>query len=531
MITLPRWKIFSIILVCISALLFSIPNFLPSSVMKSFPAWFPQKKISLGLDLQGGSHLLLGVDLDSVRKERINALLDYVRQVLRQHHLGYLSLRSSLENEKEMVRFTLREVTKIDTLKKIIKEIDPLLEWQDNDKGEITLSYSKEAIANKNQAVINQSIEIIRRRIDETGTKEPTIQRQGEEFILVQLPGIENPEHVKQLIGKTAKLTFRLVDSSVTPTLEGETASSLPLGTEMLLTEEKESDGQAFYYGVKKAVAISGDLLVDAQPSFDENGRATVTFKLSSLGAQRFGQVTSENVGQPFAIVLDNKVISAPVIREPILGGTGMISGNFTVQQAQDLALLLRAGALPAPLNVLEERTVGPELGSDSIKMGSQATLISILLVALFMVVAYGGFGMFANIGVLFNILLLLASLSLLGATLTLPGIAGIALMVGMAVDANILIYERIREETRAGQRPAIAIDSGFKRAMATIVDSNLTTLIGAVLMYQFGTGPIRGFAVTLALGIIISMFTAITLTRVLIGSWLAWKKPKTLSI
>lgn len=531
MTAISKWKMGSTFLVCLSALVLSLPNFLPTQYMDALPHWFPKNKVNLGLDLQGGSHLLLGVDLENVRKERMNTLVDHLRQILRQQRLGYTNLKSSLENDQEIVHLTLRDVVKAESFKKIAQGIDPLLKCHITDTGQITLFYPKEAIDHKNQMVLNQSIEIIRRRIDETGTKEPTIQRQGHDFILVQLPGIENPEHVKELIGKTAKLSFRLVDTSVTPNTSFENSSSLPLGTEMLVTDEKEPGGLPFYYGVKKAIAVSGDMLTDAQPSFDENGHATVNFKLNSMGGQRFGQVTSENVGQPFAIVLDDKVISAPVIREPILGGTGMISGNFTVQQAQDLALLLRAGALPAPLTVLEERTVGPELGSDSIKMGSQATLISILLVGLFMIIAYGKFGIFANIGIVFNILLLLAVLSLLGATLTLPGIAGIALMVGMAVDANILIYERIREETRAGQRPAVAIDAGFKRAMATIIDSNLTTLIGAMLMYQFGTGPIRGFAVTLAVGIIISMFTAITLTRILITSWLAWKKPKTLAI
>ncbi|MBV8934281.1 MAG: protein translocase subunit SecD, partial [Alphaproteobacteria bacterium] len=376
---------------------------------------------------------------------------------------------------------------------------------------------------------VDQSIEIIRRRIDETGTKEPTIQREGSDRILVQLPGVDNPEHVKALLGRTAKLTFQLVDTTVS--LEDARRGRLPPGSEVLPAEEGRAgrSGPAAYV-VRKRVMVGGDTLVDAQPTF-QNNEPVVSFRFDSAGAKRFGDATRENVGKPFAIVLDNKVISAPVIREPILGGSGIISGSFTVQSASDLALLLRAGALPAPITILEERTVGPDLGADSIHAGAVASIVGVILVVVFMFLFYGLFGVFADIALIFNLCLMLGSLSLLGATLTLPGIAGIALTMGMAVDANVLIYERIREEVRAGRTMLSALDAGFKRAFGTILDSHITTLVAGALMFWLGSGPVKGFAVTLSIGVLTSLFSAILVTRLLIVTWLRQWKPRVIPI
>jgi preprotein translocase subunit SecD len=531
MLYIARWKVWGTVGVCLLGIWLSLPTFFSEATLSQMPSWFPRQRLSLGLDLQGGSHLLLGVDLKAVAQERMTNMVDALRQSLRKAQVGYTGLTTLQTPQGPAITLNLRDTSHLETLKRVVKEVDVDLTVASTDQT-ITITYPQTVWQARNRSVVDQSIEIVRRRIDETGTREPTIQRHGEDAILVQLPGIQDPQRVKDLLGRTAKLTLRLIDPTVGYDMSLTAHSIPPVGAEILPGDDTSANNsQPVYFAVKKTAAVSGDMLIDAQPAFDEYNRATVVFKLDSIGAKRFADVTRENVGRPFAIVLDNKVICAPVIREPIPGGTSQISGNFTVQQAQDLALLLRAGALPAPLTILEERTVGPELGSDSIEAGSRSTMIAVILVAIFMLVAYSLFGVFANIAVVFNIIFLLASLCLLQATLTLPGIAGIALTVGMAVDANILIYERIREELRNGQKIAIAVDSGFTRAMATIIDSNLTTLIGALLMYQFGTGPIRGFAVSLALGIIISMFTAVSLTRVMVVSWLRWRKPKELSI
>ncbi|MGF1609256.1 MAG: protein translocase subunit SecD [Kiloniellales bacterium] len=364
----------------------------------------------------------------------------------------------------------------------------------------------------------------MRRRIDETGTREPSIQRQGDTRILVQLPGVRDPERIKELLGKTAKLTFRFVEEDVLP------GGPIPAGAELLPLAPGEASRGESELVIRKRVMVSGDTLVDAQATFQDN-QPVVSFRFDTVGAKRFGDATRDNVGRRFAIVLDDQVISAPVIREPILGGSGVISGSFTVQQVQDLALLLRAGALPAPLTIMEERTVGPGLGADSIEAGRIASILGLVFVVVFMAATYGLFGLLANVALLVNLVLLVAALSALQATLTLPGIAGIVLTIGMAVDANVLIFERIREEVRNGRGPVSAIDAGYRRALTTIIDSNLTTLIAAVLLFQFGTGPVKGFAVTLTIGLVTSMFTAIMLTRLLVVTWLRQKRPQALPI
>ncbi|MGH7225615.1 MAG: protein translocase subunit SecD, partial [Gemmataceae bacterium] len=392
----------------------------------------------------------------------------------------------------------------------------------------VTVTFNPTALDQRQASAVSQSIEIVRRRIDETGIKEPTIQREGSDRILVELPGVGNPEHVKELLGRTAKMTFQLVDENVTP--EDVSQGRIPPGDVVLPMEEGKGqpNGQIV---VRRRIMVSGDTLTDAQPTFENGNEAVVSFKFDSTGARRFAQATRDNVGKRFAIVLDNKVISAPVIREPILGGQGVIEGSFTVQSASDLSLLLRAGALPAPLTILEQRTVGPNLGADSIREGATASIVAVVLVVVFMFLFYGLFGIFADIALFFNLCLMFGVLNVLGATLTLPGIAGIALTLGMAVDANVLIYERIREEVRSGRSIISSLQAGFERAFGTILDSHVTTLVAGGLMFWLGSGPVKGFAVTLSVGVLTSLFSAILVTRLQVVTWLRRARPKEIPI
>ncbi|MDP6390497.1 MAG: protein translocase subunit SecD [Alphaproteobacteria bacterium] len=522
MLDFPTWKRTLILVICALGILYAGPNFLPDRTFEGLPEWMPGKTINLGLDLQGGSHLLLEVDTDAVVKERLENLVESVRVTLRRARVRY----SGLGIDGQNVVFRLREPEKIEAIRRQIRNIDPDVQITVDDSAGFNLAVREQALEDRRVNAVEQSIEIVRRRIDETGTREPTIQRQGDERIIIQLPGVKDPERIKQLLGKTAKLTFHMVNMGPMPA-----SGRAPPGTRILPSDDIGSDGKPRTYVVRKRVRVSGDTLVDAQATFDQNNQPVVSFRFDSVGGRKFCKVSKDNVGKLFAIVLDGKVISAPVIREPICGGSGQISGSFTVAQVQDLALLLRAGALPAPLKILEERTVGPGLGRDSIEAGKIASIIGVVLVVVFMVVVYGLFGLIADAALLFNIALIVALLSGLQATLTLPGIAGIVLTMGMAVDANVLIFERIREEIRSGQTLISAIDAGYRRALTTIIDSNLTTLIAAVLLFVFGSGPIKGFAVTLSLGIMTSMFTAIMLTRMLIVIWLRRTRPQALPI
>ncbi len=389
------------------------------------------------------------------------------------------------------------------------------LEVQDAGGGLIRLTVPQAAITERIRQSVEQSIQIIEKRVNELGTVEPLIQRQGIDRILVQVPGLQDPTRLKEILGKTAKMDFRMVDTSISP--EQAQQGRLPPESELLPNAQPPKAPIV----VKKQVLVSGGDLTDAQPGFDQRtSEPIVSFKFNTSGARKFAQATSENVGLPFAIVLDNEVISAPTIREPITGGQGQISGGFTVQQANDLAILLRAGALPAPLTIIEERTVGPGLGQDSIEAGELASYVGAILVIVFMLLTYRLFGFFANVAVMINVAMIFGILSLLNATLTLPGIAGVVLTVGIAVDSNVLIYERIREELRAGRSPISAIDAGFTRALATILDSNITTFIAAAVLFWVGTGPVRGFAVTLGIGIITTVFTAFTVTRLIVAMW-----------
>ena len=527
MVYFAKWKVVVVLAVCVLGLVFAAPNFLSQQQAEALPAWLPHKQISLGLDLQGGSHLLLEVEVAAVVRERLETLVDSVRSTLRKARIRYRGLGA----EGQSVSVTIIEPESRDAALRLLRPLDADTALEAGDGGRLTLTLTETALRDRKSAAVAQSIEIVRRRIDETGVREPTIQRQGEDRILVQLPGVDDPERVKRLLGKTAKMTFHLVDNktSVAEALAGR----VPPGSRLLASaDETGAGGRPSMVLVRKRVMVSGENLTQAQQGADgRTGEPVVVFRFDSVGAKRFGEVTAKNVGRPFAIVLDGKVISAPVIREAILGGSGQISGNFTFQGAQDLALLLRAGALPAPLTILEERTVGPGLGADSIAAGKVASIVGMVLVVAFMVAAYGLFGLMTDVALAVNIVLIFAVLSVLQATLTLPGIAGIVLTIGMAVDANVLVFERIREEVRAGRTPISAIDAGYSRAMTTIIDANVTTLIAAVLLYSFGSGPVRGFAVTLAIGIVSSMFTAIMLTRLLVVAWLRRTRPQTLPV
>jgi preprotein translocase subunit SecD len=531
MLFFSRWKAISVLLTAIVICLFAVPNFFPDRVVQRWPAW-AQRHIVLGLDLQGGSHLLLEVDSNAVRKEKVQTLLDDVRRVLREARIGYTGLVARGDSVEVRIREGADPQVALAKLRELSQPIGGVLgggsqrtvNIADLGGGLIRLTLTPAAITERIRQSVDQSIQIVERRVNELGTVEPSIQREGVDRILVQVPGLQDPTHLKDIIGKTAKLTFRLVDVSMSP--DQAIQNGPPPDSEIL------KDHNQVPYVIQKRIMVSGEDLTDAQPGFDQRtSEPIVTFRFNSNGARRFAQVTQENVGRPFAIVLDNEVISAPVIREPILGGSGQISGSFTVEQANDLAILLRAGALPAPLTIIEERTVGPGLGQDSIQKGKIAAAVGSVLVVVFMLATYGLFGFFANVAVAVNVAMIFGLLSLLNATLTLPGIAGIVLTVGIAVDSNVLIYERIREEVRSGRSAISAIDAGFTRALATILDSNITTFIAAAVLFFIGTGAVRGFAVTLGIGILTTVFTAFTLTRLIVASWVRWRRPQLVPI
>ena len=534
MLYISRGKAAAILLTALVICLFAVPNFFSDSMMQKLPSW-AQRHVVLGLDLQGGSHILLEVDSADVRRQKIEALRDDVRRVLREARVG---ITGQPVVRGDTVEVHIRDSDLQQGLTKLRELSTPVggllgttgqrsVDISSPGGGLVQLTVTEPAVTQRMRQVVDQSIEIIERRVNQIGTVEPLIQRQGTDRILVQVPGLQDPQRLKDLLGKTAKLEFRMVDLSmpVQQALEGRP----PPDSEILYGTAKEGKTP---YLIEKRVLVSGGDLTDAQPGFDQRtSEPIVQFRFNSSGARRFAQATQENVGRPFAIVLDNEVISAPVIREPILQGSGQISGNFTVQSANDLSVLLRAGALPAKLTVIEERTVGPGLGQDSIEKGKLASLFGSLMVVVFMLATYGLFGLFANVAVAINVAMIFGLLSLLGATLTLPGIAGIVLTVGIAVDSNVLIYERIREEVRGGRTPITAIDAGFTRALATIMDSNITTFIAATVLFFIGTGPVQGFAVTLGIGIITTVFTAFTLTRLIVAYWVRWQRPQTVPI
>ncbi|MCO5135310.1 MAG: protein translocase subunit SecDF [Phyllobacteriaceae bacterium] len=535
MLYFSRWSTISILLVVLAGIIFAAPNLVSKQALDSLPDWLPKDQMTLGLDLQGGSHLLMQVDRPSMVAERLEALEDDARRILREEKIGY---RFSKLQDQAGLDVRLRDPAQRDLA---IEKLGPLSEpvnsgifgqgtvrevdLAEPESGLIRLTINNDGVDNAMAAAVTQSIEVIRKRIDELGTTEPVVQRQGADRILVQVPGLDDPARLKALIGTTAKLTFHLVSDEMSPA--DALQSRPPAGTKILYEEDTDPPTP---YLVESRAMVDGEDLVDAQSGYDQRtNEPIVSFRFNTKGASRFGQVTTANVGRPFAIVLDDNVLSAPVIREPIIGGSGQISGSFTPETANNLAILLRAGALPAKLTVLEERTVGPGLGADSIAAGKIAAIVGAAGVLIFMVLAYGLLGVIANIALAANVAMIVGILSYLGATLTLPGIAGIVLTMGMAVDSNVLIYERIREERRNGRNLIQSFDAGFRTAFGTILDANITTLIAAFILFYLGSGPIRGFAVTLAIGIVTTVFTAYTFTRLMMAFWVKWKRPKEL--
>jgi preprotein translocase subunit SecD len=509
-------------------LIFALPSVINQKSFDKLPS-FLQHTVNLGLELRGGSHIQLEVDIKSVEKEHQEGILDEARKQLRKQNIRYGRI-SIQETEKGLsIVLSLKNEQDISVVRKILSKIEKELEISEQGLN-VTATISKAFLENFAKRIVDESIEVIRHRIDETGTKEPTILRQGNDRITVQLPGVEDPAEIKRLLGKTAILTFHGVDEELEsiPVKNGAHVH-LPSKPGVMYLPEEKGDGLIIYVPIKKQISLTGKSLVDAQMNIDpQSGLPCVSIKFDSIeGTRKIAELSAKYLHKQFAMVLDGKVLSAPVFQAVLNNGSAQITGSFTMQEATELALLLRAGSLPAPLNVVEERSVGPSLGADSISDGKNATIFAFCLVSIFMILSYGIFGFFSVISLSCNITLLFAGLTLLGATLTLPGIAGIALTIGMAVDSNVLIYERIREEVRAGIRATHAIARGYKMAMMTILDSNLTTLVGSIVLYEFGSGPIKGFAVTLALGTVISLFTTFSLTKSIIAIWMKRSKNK----
>ncbi len=520
-----------ILLVSLVSMFMVLPNFFEDDTLAGWPDFLPKQKVVLGLDLQGGAHLLLQVNRNDIVEGRLGDIRREARSLLVNQGIGnvittrgnVLDIQLTEPSQRDQAREILAPLATVvdSTAFGGTSSAETTIENIGNDTIRVTLT--DEAIADRMSTLVAQSLEVIRKRIDEVGTTEPIIQRQGQDRILVQVPGFDDSGRLKDLISQTARLTFHMVYPSMTA--EQAQAQGLPPGT--MVVPSADGFNELLY----EDVALGGEQLVDAQPAFDQNGQPVVTFRFNTQGAITFGEITSQNVGRRFAIVLDGQVITAPVIQQPITGGTGQISGSFTSESASDLAVLLRAGALPATLDVVEERTVGASLGADSVESGIIAGIVGTIAVAIFMFLAYGRFGLFANIALVINIGMILAALSVLGATLTLPGIAGIVLTIGFAVDSNVLIFERIKEELRSGRSAYQSVEAGFKRAMVTIIDANVTTLIAAVVLFFLGSGPVQGFAVTLAIGVLTTMFTAYLVTQALIGLWFSWKRPKQIRV
>lgn len=553
MLQIDLWKRVLIWLVCVTGLLLALPNAFYTRVEQAndaaieiiakgetperleivdqWPSWMPSSLVNLGLDLRGGAHLLAEVKVADVYVARMDAMWPEVRDVLRPERATVGTFRRQ-PGPDDQIRLKISKPEGMSRALELVRGLaNPVTsltgagatDIEASAEGDIlTIQLSDAEKLASDDRTVRQSLEIVRRRIDEVGTREPTIQRQGVDRILIQVPGIGSASELKKIIGTTAQLTFSPVvgrgsDPDANPGIGNRIVPSL--------------DEPGVYYTIEAAPVVTGEELTDAQPAFDQNGRPAVSFRFNISGARRFGDYTAENIGSPFAIVLDDEVVSAPVIQSHIPGGSGIITGNFTIEESTNLAVLLRAGALPAGLEFLEERTIGPELGQDSIDAGKIATIVAFVGVLVFMVLSYGLFGIFANIALILNIALIFGMLSLIGGTLTLPGIAGIVLTVGMAVDANVLVFERIREELKSGRGPARAIEEGYSKALSAILDANVTTFITAVILFAMGSGPVRGFAITLGLGIMTSVFTAIFVTRVIIIMWFERRRPKTIEV
>ena len=530
MLDFPRWKVLSISLVILLGILFAVPSMLPANVKANYPKFLPSATISLGLDLAGGSQLLLESDQSDFAKNRFQAMEDQVTTELRRNprvEVGDISTQGG------RLSFMVRDPSQVDTAVERLRAMTRPTgtftgqrDWdvQVIDSTRILMTPTKDGTTRALKDAMTSARDVVRRRIDPQGTKEITVVNQGTDRILVEVPGVEDPEALKRLIGQTARLEFKLVDLTADQAQIAQ--GRAPAGSQVL----PMADGSGAI-AVKRRIMVSGDQLVDAKQSFDQDGRPVVSITFNTSGARRFGRTTQENTGKPFAIILDDKVLSAPNINEPILGGQAQISGNFTVETANQLAIALASGKLPVKLNVIEERTVSAELGRDSIEKGTIASIAATLAVIIFMLVTYGRFGVYATLALIVNAFLILAGLAVFGASLTLPGIAGFVLTIGAAVDANVLINERIREEQRRGRKLLDSLETGYKEASTAIFDANITNTIAAVLMWYFGSGPIRGFAVVLMIGIITSVFTAVNFTQMLVAHWVKSKRPRALHI
>lgn len=527
MLDFPRWKIISLHLFLALGVLLALPSLMPASWHQNWPEFLPDETINLGLDLAGGSHILLEADPSQIAETRLDSMIDTVRAEFRRSD-PRIDI-SEIRRNNGRISFTVDELSEVDAAREIVNTLttgagftgqrDWRIEILDERRFVLTPTEAGLEIATEN--AMETATDVIRRRIDEVGTREPTIIRQGDNRIVVQVPGLDDPEALKELLGQTAKLEFKLVDENYTA---GE--GRPPIGTELLPLENGGGE-----VAVLRSGGISGETLTGAQQSFDENSQPVVNISFNSEGGRKFARLTQQNVGKLFAIILDDEVISTPVINEPILGGSSQISGSFTVDSANQLAIALRSGALPVDLTVVEERSVGPDLGADSIRKGGIAAMVATVAVLAFMIVTYGRFGIYANAALILNLFLILAVMSLMNATLTLPGIAGFVLTVGAAVDANVLINERIREERRRGRRIVQSIEVGYKEASRAIFDANITNVIAGVLLFLFGSGPIKGFAVVLMIGIATSVFTAVVITRMWVAMWLRAKRPSELNI
>lgn len=528
MLQFPLWKRVLILLVALLGIAYALPNVTgPWQPFLGYPTWAPGKPMNLGLDLRGGAHLLVRVRVEDVLVERLNSTNDAIRNALRESRIR--ASRFETDPETRSVSFVLREVQDEGQIRDIVFRAAPEFTVSVLNDRQFRLEMMEQAALELGENTIQQSLEVVNRRVNALGLTEPTIQRQGADRILIQVPGLDGTSDLKRILNAQARLTFHLADfERLNAALSARRA---PPGFRLVPSLDVDSDGNPVQtYLVSRQVVVSGENLTNAQPTF-QDGQPVISFTFDTAGAQRFGRATQENVSGYLAIMLDDRIISAPQINSPILGGNGIISGSFTLDSARELSLQLRGGALPAQMETIEERSVGPGLGQDSINAGSLASIIALGLVIVYMTISYGRFGVYANIALLLNLVLILGTLSALSATLTLPGIAGIVLTVGMAVDANVLIFERIREEARAGRPVMNAVDAGYSRALTTIIDANLTTFIAAVLLFAFGSGPIRGFSITLAIGLVTSMFTAIMVTRFFVVTHIRRNKLEALPI
>ena len=542
MLQVSNWVRAIVIAVLLAGVVIALPNALPDSARNRLPAWLNQT-VSLGLDLQGGSSLLLEVQIDAVYKDKVESLVGDVRRALNKAkpRIGYTNLTGGPDS----LQVQITDPSRRDEAKSLIQALNPstgggvlavgskAYDISNNGNGLFTMKMTDGYKVSTRSDVVAQSIEVVRTRIDKMGTREPTIERQGDDRIIVQVPGLSDPQRLIDILGKTAKMSFQLVDEAAER--NGASVRGVaPIGDEILpMAKDKNGRVPGPPVTVEKRVVVARARLVTAKTGVAQHsGAPDIEFRFDSVGAKEFGDITKSVVPgqQRFAVVIDKEIITDPYINGAILGGSGVITGSFTVQSSHDLAIVLAAGALPAPLKVIDRRTVGPELGNDQINAGRLSALAGLVLVALFMIARYGLFGLFADVALTLNVILLMALLTLFNATLTLPGIAGIVLTMGMAVDANVLIYERIREEQRNGRGMIASIDQGFQRARATIFDANMTHLIASAILFELGSGPVRGFAVTLAIGVLTSFFTATMVTRLIVLMWLNIRRPKRLA-